>query len=417
MSESDPSIFAIIGTLLGVGALTLALAPLWRNGGGAENSEGAHMDAERAAREVEVLRSAMLEVERDLARGALGPSEAETARRELARRLIAADTAAARVADDAAPSADAPSRAMLYAFGLGACVLASAFLLHAAVGAPLAPDRPHAKRNFAAERAMAQMSQAEAEAAHRASAAALPEPDAEIKALLDRLAKVVASRPLEREGRRRLADAHLKLKRPDRAWPILLEIAALSTGKRAEDAHLQAGRAMALAAGGYISREASEAFRRAGSAPAARFFLGLAALQRRDKEGAAKALEIWNALYADHATAPAAVMVRTQILEIAAGVGLTAHAITTRIGGAPRAALETYLLAQRLQLETTPRDIPGWVEHVRLLRAVGRPDAARNAGRRAIILLGRDRKAMVSLGTALQNPWTDTPSATPGALR
>ncbi len=111
-----------------VAALGLALWPLLRPGRAAPD---------RARAEQAVYRDQLAEIERDLARGVLQPGEAEAARLEISRRLLATATAA--------PAA-APRRSVLLALLLGLLIAGDAVFIYTRLGFPGLPDMPAANR-------------------------------------------------------------------------------------------------------------------------------------------------------------------------------------------------------------------------------------------------------------------------------
>lgn len=179
-------LFWIIAGLIAIAAAGLLVAPLRRSG-----------SAEAPAQEVAIYRDQLAEVDRDLARGTLDMAEAERARTEIARRLLAADKAGP------APLAEAPHRATtLMAGGTAVLLVLGAVLAYAELGAPGYPDVPRAQRLALAEQMRAaRPSQAEAEAAVAASGTQVPPPlDDDYREMMEQLRSIVAGRPDDLEG-------------------------------------------------------------------------------------------------------------------------------------------------------------------------------------------------------------------------
>lgn len=179
-------LFWIIAGLIAIAAAGLLVAPLRRSG-----------SAEAPAQEVAIYRDQLAEVDRDLARGTLDSAEAERARTEIARRLLAADKAGP------APLAEAPHRATtLMAGGTAVLLVLGAVLAYAELGAPGYPDVPRAQRLALAEQMRAaRPSQAEAEAAVAASGTQVPPPlDDDYREMMEQLRSIVAGRPDDLEG-------------------------------------------------------------------------------------------------------------------------------------------------------------------------------------------------------------------------
>lgn len=356
----------LLGAALTILALGFALAPLWRR--------GAPDAAPRAAHEAATLKSALDEIDRDQERGAMDAAEAETARREVARRLIAAD-AAARASG---ALARAPRRVALpLAMALFSAAALGAVLLYAALGAPGLPDQPFSGRDLMDERRTALLDQATAEAAHRIATGPPPTLDAESAALLLRVETAVAESPEDQEGRRLLAQTYLRLNRPDRAWPYLLELAELTPAPETAAFRLRAARAMTEAAGGYVSQEARALFAQSPEAPMARFFLGLAALQSDDRDGAADALAIWGALYRSAPDAPSAPALRARMADIAAAIRATPEAMLARLGGPPSGLLGAILTRDGAAAFAAAEDAAQWSRVIRQRRWLGQIETAR----------------------------------------
>ena len=181
-------IIAVAGTIL----VALALVwPLVTGGGGARG---------RDAADAELYRDQLTELDRDTARGTITEAEADGARVEIARRLIAA-TKRAEAGDALTPAPVATSRMTAIVALIAAPALAG--LIYLQTGAPGTPDLPLAARGDPANPGVP--TQAEAE---RIMAEQLPPPeplDPEYAALLQRLERIVAERPDDIQGLRFLA--------------------------------------------------------------------------------------------------------------------------------------------------------------------------------------------------------------------
>ncbi len=385
----------LIGALLGVAVFAVALAPLWRR--------RKTVAPPRIAHEVEALKSALADIARERRRGALSEAEAESAEREIARRLLAADAAAV----EAPEFGRTPARpARIAALVSGALLVLGALGLHQLLGAPAAPDRPFADRDPAVERAV-RMSQADAEAAFRA-ASPPPPLDPSMAEMMERLETRLGERPTDREGLQLLASSYAQLGRPERVWPALRRLAELEGAADAPAVLMQIGDLMMSAAGGYVSSDAVAAFERAADVvPGARFFLGLAALQGNDPQGALEALRIWGAFYRDYEAAAFAPMVRSRILEVASALGINAEALLGRIGGLPSVALEGLLLAAGARALGAPENYEAWATLMRRYRAIGRPEAALALAEIANRFVGGRPEAFNALRAAQFQPWAD----------
>jgi len=301
--------------------------------------EGATLDAD-AERALAVYRDQLAEVERDCARGVLAPAEADAARTEVSRRLLAAGRRLRRAGDIAgsgaegggdsgadggagaaaagsgtaspstagAPAAARPDRRSLrLAVVLAVAIPVAALGLYVAVGSPDLADRPLAAR------------QAEAQSAGGPDEGGTMPP--EIQAAISRLEQRLAESPADPDGWRLLALSYRRLGRLDDSVAAWRRVLAQS----APDPDLTAAFAEAVVAAnrGLVTDEAIAAFKSALAGapdhPLARFFLALSRAQAGDLEGA---LAGWQALAADTPEdAPWLEPVRQQIMATARRLG------------------------------------------------------------------------------------------------
>lgn len=295
--------------------------------------------APRAAHDLQVFRDQLRAVDRDLERGVLGEEEAEGARAEISRRLLAAASEAEREAA-AAPAPGAASRAL--AVVLVIAVLGGGAALYAVIGQPGAPDRPLAARTEEAREArMRRPSQAEAErlyAERREEAQGeLPEPPAaadeeRLRELVGRLRGILEERPEDIRGRRLLADSLMRLDDLSGARAALQEVVDLQGDGAPAGDRAALAEAMVLAAGGYVSPEAERQLRLAlqadQSEPVARYYAGLASAQGGNYE---LALNFWRSLLEEGPEdAPWIAPIRAQIGELEQAARESAGAPETR---------------------------------------------------------------------------------------
>lgn len=254
----------------------------------------------RDARDAELYRDQLAELDRDVARGTISPDEAEGARAEVSRRLIAAT----HRADEAEPLHQAPRRlsmAVAVAAAVGVPLLGAAFYL--VNGAPGMPDLPFASRPgevIAGQRP----TQAEAEktvAAQSPAAPAKQTPEQKQYAdLIAKLEKIVAKRPNDVEGHRLLANGYMRLGRSADAWRAYRDLIKLLGDKAGPDLYTAQIDAMVTAAGGYVSPKAEALLatmqKRFPDQAATRYYTGLMAAQQGDL---ARAIGIWEKLRAD----------------------------------------------------------------------------------------------------------------------
>lgn len=216
-----------------------------------------------------VYRDQLGEIERDRARGVLPDREAEAARTEVSRRLLAA---ADRGADVMAPGAQFRRRTTALAALAGIPLLA--FLVYAALGSPGLPDAPLQAR---LDRAPDQQ---------------------DVAILVRRIEAHLASNPNDVRGWEVLAPIYLRLGRPQDAVAARSNIVQLRGADASRLADL--GEAMVAGADGTVRTDAREAFERAltfdKANAKARFFLALAAEQDGRQ---LDALNAWRALAAE----------------------------------------------------------------------------------------------------------------------
>jgi cytochrome c-type biogenesis protein CcmH len=344
--------------------------------------------ASRREADLRVYRAQLAEVDRDVERGVLAPGEAEAARTEVKRRMLAAAGESGEVT--AAESAPAPWRVAAALLGVAAPV--AALGLYLAVGAPGETDRPLAERSGGGAETPAEDMSAEDAVAALARALASRPDDVEGWALLGR----------SYLGMGRYAEAAEALGRAHRLAPDRVEVAAAY------------GEAQVAAAEGQVSDEARAVFEGVLAAnprePRARFYLGLAKAQAGDVRAA---LQDWVDLVAlSPAEAPWLAAVREQIARAAGQLGveiasLEPSAEARALGAVPvapvapqRAPGEAETIEQmsdeerermirgmveRLasRLETSPDDRDGWLRLARAYEVLGEAEKAREARARA----------------------------------
>jgi cytochrome c-type biogenesis protein CcmH len=221
--------------------------------------------------DVAVYRDQLAEIDRDRVSGLIAAAEAEAARVEISRRLLAA---ADRVqgAGTGGVAAARPRRfaaaAALVALPMGAI----AFYL--AIGSPGLPDEPLATRIAAAHN------------------------DHSVQALFARVEAHLEQHPDDGRGWEVIAPIYMDLGRYDDAVKARENALRLLGATAEREAYL--GEALTAAANGVVTAEAKTAFDRAIDRdkrdPTARFYQGLAAEQDGSRDDAKR---IWGALLAD----------------------------------------------------------------------------------------------------------------------
>jgi len=237
-------------------AVLAALWPLLRPSSSAK--------ADAAANEAAFYKAQLEEIRRDVERGLLPQGEAESARAEAARRLIAAAAGPSPARPPATPR-NRLAAAALIAVGLPAI----AFPLYAFLGQPRMPDEPLASRRTA------------------------PQTNGEIEAAVAAVEARLIAKPDDGKGWAVIAPVYMRLERYADAAHAYAEALRLV----GEDALRRAayGEALVAAAGGVVTDEARQAFDRAlaeqPGQPQARFYLALGAEQDGKKAEAIRAYE------------------------------------------------------------------------------------------------------------------------------
>ncbi len=249
-------IWLAFGVLIAV-ALVVLLPPLLRKVGkaAAETSD------------LVVYRDQLREVDGDLERGLISPAEAEAARVEIKRRMLAA-------AKRESVSAGAPHKRVAIAVAAGLVAFSGA--LYLSLGRPMLPGRTF-------DPAAAHAAEEE-----EAAKAMLVQVDAMVAKLVARL----KANPNDARGWRMLGAVYVQLGRAGEGVEALAHAVALEP----KDAALRAqyGEALVFAAQGKITPEAAKAFDAAlaldGREPRARFYRCVALVQAGKER---EALALW----------------------------------------------------------------------------------------------------------------------------
>ena len=259
-------LFVIVAVILSLGTLALLLWPLLR--GQRRNAPS------RAAFDMRLYRDQLAEVERDAARGLLAPAEAEAARIEVKRRLLAAAdaeenaTGETGVAESGRAAERPAPRRWLPIAALAVLLPTAAGLLYLELGQPGIPDQPLAQRR---------MQQMLAGGASAEQAASLEEATRQLEQRL-------ASRPEDLGGWFLLGRSYLSLQRLPEAVRALARARALAPDE--PDIVGAYAEAALAASGGQIDATVREALTRLLAldplSPKARFLLALDQAQQGD---------------------------------------------------------------------------------------------------------------------------------------
>jgi cytochrome c-type biogenesis protein CcmH len=329
-------------------------------------------------REAAVYRDQLLEIDRDLAGGLIGKAEAEAARIEIGRRLLA-------VADQETGAGSKPNRpwrraaAALALVGLPALAVG----LYLPLGSPRLGDFPLALRT-------------------RAPDAAQP-----LETLVTQVEQHLEKNPTDGRGWNVLAPVLLRLGRFDEAVTAFRNSITYS-GDNA-DRRADLGEALTAAAGGVVTTEAKAEFERALALNAdevkSTYFLGLAAEQDGRQADAA---EIWRGMLAK---APADAPWRSLV-----------QAALTRVGGVSAPALSDAAMATANGMDANDRetmirgmverlanrlkqngdDVEGWLRLVRAYLVMGDREKAKGALADARQAVANDAERLRELNEGLK---------------
>lgn len=247
-------VFWVGMAVVSVAVAGILLAGLWRTSGGPVQPDAADQD-------LRVYRDQLREVERDVARGTVGPADAERLRTEIARRILEADRARTR---QIAAAATMPAAARWLGVATVAALPLGAWAIHDRIGAPGYDDLPLAVRlEAAAERMATRPEQTVAETRHTAwlaEAGIVPAtPEGDEGQLIARLREIVRNRPDDLEGHRLLASVEAGLGDYPAAARAQSRFVALKGADARADDYFDLAYLMINAAGGYISPQAEAA--------------------------------------------------------------------------------------------------------------------------------------------------------------
>jgi cytochrome c-type biogenesis protein CcmH len=327
-----------------------------------------------------VYRDQLGEIDSDRARGLIGAEEAEAARVEVARRLLAADSTA-RSANRAKPGGTRSKTAMI---AIGAALPLLALGIYLTYGSPRLPDQPLAAR------------------------LADPASDRNLEALVARAEARLRQHPEEGEGWEAIAPVYLSWRRYDDAAQAYAQAIRL-LGPSAKRFSGQ-GQAVVLANNGVVTEDARHALERAHELDQTliepRILLAIA--KEQDGQFAA-AIADWRAILdSTDGEAPWRAMVETRIgaaeahlagkpvagsetpaspqADAAAQGGPSGSDISAAQAMNPaerQAMIEQMVGRLAARLDQDGSDLPGWLKLVRAYSVLDRKDAALKALQRA----------------------------------
>ena len=339
-------------------------------------------DGERTpeAFDAAVYRDQLSEIGSDRARGLIGEQEAEAARIEIARRLLAAD-GKERAADHAKPGGTSTRAAMI---AVGAALPVLALGLYLTYGSPHLPDQPLAAR--------------------------LEDPasDRNLEALVARVEARLRAHPEEGQGWDVIAPVYLSGRRYDDAAEAYSEAIRL-LGASAKRLSGQ-GQALVLANNGVVTEDARRALEQALALDQTQIEPRILLAIAKEQDGQfAAAIEDWRALLnTTSSEAPWREMVEKRIEAAEAhlagkasvagdepppqqagssgGLSPNAADIAAAQGMSPdqrQAMIEQMVQRLAARLDQDGSDLPGWLKLVRAYSVLDRKDDALKALQRA----------------------------------
>jgi len=335
------TLWILMAGLAAVAALAV-LVPLYR---------GRRTTLAESTAELSIYRDQLGELDRDLARGLIGPAEAQAARTEIARRLLKADAEGT----PATPPAATTSRRIVALVAIVVIPLA-ALSLYLVVGSPELPDRPLAARLSG------------------------PVENEDMTALIARVENHLTAEPNDGRGWDLIAPVYLRIGRYEDAERAYANAIRLLGSTAAREADL--GEAMVRANQGIVTNDARDAFERAvkldPSGPKARFFLALALGQEGRNDEAIKA---WQGLLQGAPDdAPWVSVARQMLARLQGSPPGPAPADVDAASKLPqdqRVAMINGMVTQlAARLATSPDDPPGWAQLIRSYMVLGRKDDA-----------------------------------------
>ncbi|WP_415403477.1 c-type cytochrome biogenesis protein CcmI [Tateyamaria sp. SN3-11] len=367
-----------------------------------------------AAYDLDVYRDQLKEVERDLARGVVSQADAERARTEVSRRILAADAAMQQTQTDTRRSGGA----ILVAGATAAALIGGTYAIYLELGAPGYGDLALKDRIEAAQ--ILRSDRPSQESAEASVPDAPPPPDVgpDYVALVERLRTAVQSRPNDIQGFTLLSQSEARLgnfgaAHAAKAKEIELKGANATAADFSEYADL-----LILAAGGYVSPEAEQILERTLALDPtdgpARYYFGLMMAQTGRPD---TALRVWDQLLREGPPdAPWIPAIEVQIEDMAMRAGVDYARPVIGTGRGPSAAdieaAEEMSPAERMEmiqgmvaglsdrLATEGGPVEDWAQLISALGVLGRMDQAAAIFANAKEVFGTDPGAMDILNRA-----------------
>ncbi len=318
-------------------------------------SKSASDVAERNAYDRAVFRDQLAELDRDVERGTISAADADAARNEISRRLIAVAT----------PPAGKPVSGLAWAAVAATLIVPLVALpLYLKAGSPTLPDVPLAQRMADAEK------------------------NADMDALIVKVEQHLAANPDDLQGWTILAPAYRRIMRWADAAEAYRNILRLSPPTAANLADY--GEAQVMAGQGMVSAEAHEQFAKAlaldPAFPKARFYDALALKQEGKTEEARAAFEAF--LKDSPPDAPWRPMLLAEMQDMTAKPPAldqqTMQDAASMSADDQQAMIRSMVDGLDQKLAANPDDLQGWLRLIRARVVLGDTDKAKAAYEKAL---------------------------------
>jgi cytochrome c-type biogenesis protein CcmH len=332
-----------------------------------------HRAATPGGSDIAVYRDQLDEIARDRAAGLIGEAEAEAARVEVSRRLIAAA--------DAAPKGSSlrASTSFRRAIALAALIILplGAGALYLAFGSPQIPAQPLAAR------------------------LSVPAAQRSIESMVAQIEAHLEKNPNDGRGWEVVAPVYYRLGRVEDA--VKARQNALRLLGDSAERYSDLGEAVAAAANGIVTADAKAAFEKSlrleSGEPKASYYLGLAAEQDGKLEDAAR---IWRELLGRTPDAPWTPLVQQALARVSgtSPPGPTQDDVSaaSQLSPEQRSEMVHGMVARLVErLKSDGQDIEGWLRLVRAYMVLGERDQARSAATDARRALDGDREKLMRL--------------------
>ncbi len=371
---TDNSLFWIWSAILLVAVLVALIVPFLRR---------PRKALARAEYDLAIYKDQLRELEEDEASGMISGAEAEAARNEIARRILAADAARKKAEQELKAKEGNAEKVIAMAAAL-ILVPALAFGLYLEKGRPGMPDMPIAERmRLAAE--------------HN-----------DINALVKRVEDRLAKKPDDIQGWLVLAPVYARMGKYDKAVNAWKNVIRLSE-KPDPDFYNSLGEALVYANRGRVVPEAKQAFEKAlklaPDNPMSRYFLAQAKLQSGNKDEALADLKgLLKDLPANFAGRP---LIERQIARLEGRALPPAAMMQGGAGGSASGGPSAAQIRERMKrmanmspeerqqmirnmveglerkLQSDPNNLPGWLRLIRARSVLGDKDRAQQAYEKA----------------------------------